>query len=701
MKKILALSLSTLLLTLSCSTKPVKTLSPPREERLQALKKSVASQSFIEAILDESEDLAKAYLQAMDAEKSGNTKLACSLFSDLSEKKALPIRDAALIHTLTDCDLSKGDLKDIWSEAKVSNYLKEAYFEYSKDLAAKKNLPAYEAEFAFALIPYKPIQSDKIKLIKRAIAIAEKESDTEKLKLYTEKLKEISPLNNTDINDQNIYTIARDFESNRKFSKARELYRQIIDGNFPLEMKVKAFNAYRTTFKVERDLKTFLAKTYEMESFLKDEHEKNLNDQKTIDAWADSQIALARAVWTNHQNYDARKILDELIAAKMGTPNQQATAQYLYGSLHLENKENAEALKRFEKASTFKITDSSLLENIQWATVWNSYLLKNNSKVVSFAESFVKRSNNPAFIAKLNYWKGKALERENKREEAEKVFNDVMEADPFGYYGIISSIELKKPLKPIPASILNTEPTGNQTLDWLIAVEEKPFAQKLVKEMDSQFKTAEERERAMSLYAQSEWYQGGMRQIYNFKMSSRNAMTEKYINVIFPTPYLKTVEALSNKYSVPKELIYGITRQESAFVPSERSWADAFGLMQMIPEKASELSKKYGIPYHDYNDLYNPEINLEMGTALLKILRERSQYKFAQTVASYNASEAVIKVWEKERFNGNYFEFIEMIPYEETRNYIKLVFRNYITYKRIMNKEEFTLDKNFFAKRFD
>jgi soluble lytic murein transglycosylase len=184
-------------------------------------------------------------------------------------------------------------------------------------------------------------------------------------------------------------------------------------------------------------------------------------------------------------------------------------------------------------------------------------------------------------------------------------------------------------------------------------------------------------------------------------MSSRNAMTEKYINVIFPTPYLKTVETLSNKYSVPKELIYGITRQESAFVPSERSWADAFGLMQMIPEKASELSKKFGIPYHDYNDLYNPEINLEMGTALLKILRERSQYKFAQTVASYNASEAVIKVWEKERFNGNYFEFIEMIPYEETRNYIKLVFRNYITYKRIMSKEEFTLDKNFFAKRFD
>jgi soluble lytic murein transglycosylase len=89
-----------------------------------------------------------------------------------------------------------------------------------------------------------------------------------------------------------------------------------------------------------------------------------------------------------------------------------------------------------------------------------------------------------------------------------------------------------------------------------------------------------------------------------------------------------------------------------------------------------------------------------MGTALLKDLREKFNYKFVQSVAAYNASENVIKVWEKERFTGDYFEFIEMIPYEETRNYIKLVFRNYMTYKRITSKEEFIIDKDFFAKPF-
>lgn len=700
MKKILTLCPFILLFLSSCATRPVKVVSPPRAERLLLLKKSLASKSSEIFPLDESENLAKDYLQALEAEKTGETKLACNLFSDLADKKSLPIKEAALVHTLHDCDLSKGNLEDIWSEAKIPSYLKETYFEYSKDLAAKKKMLPYEAEFSFALIPYQTVHTEKVKLIKRAMAIAQELSDAEKLKLYTEKLKEISPLNNTDINEKNIYAIARDFESNRKFSKARELYKQIIDGNFPLEEKVKAFNAYKTTYKVERDLKTFLSKTYEMESFLKEEMNRNPDDQKYVEAWVDSKIALAKAVWTNHQNTEARKIIDGLISSKLGSLNQKAMAQYVYGSLHLENKENAEALKRFEKANSFKVTDNALLENIQWAIVWNYYLLKNYSKVASYAENFAKKSNNQYFVVKLNYWRAKSLLRSGKKEEANAVFSSVNSSDPFGYYGIISTINLKKPLQPIVPQTANIESTGILALDWLAALDETTFSQKLLRGIDSQFKTYKEREKSMSLYYLTKWYQGGMRQIYNFKPSDRNAMTEKYINVVFPTPYYETIESLATKYSVPKELVYAITRQESAFVPSERSWADAFGLMQMIPEKATELSKKYAIPYHDYNDLYNPETNIEMGTALLKILREKFQYKFAQSVAAYNASDEVIKIWEKERFNGNYFEFIEMIPYEETRNYIKLVFRNFITYKRITSKEEFMLDENFFARPF-
>lgn len=675
-------------------------MSPPSANRLEVLKKSLSQEDITREVQNESEDLAKDYLIAAKAEKEGNTNLACSLFSDLSDNNNFAIKEAALVHSLADCDFSASSLASIWKKSSIPNYLKEAYTEISLKLAIKKNLPIYEAQFSFDLITYRPVQAEKIKLIKRALLIAGILKDELKIKSYTDRLNEISPLHNTEITDQNIYAVARDFETNRKFDKARTLYQQIIEGEFSIDDKVKAYNALRTSYKVERDLKTFLIKTSEMEEFLKSEMEKNPDDQKTIEYWVDSKIAYAKAIWTDHKNLEARKILDELIASQKGSINQMASIQLTYGSLHLEVKENASALKRYENAGIFKVSDASLGENIQWAIVWNNYLLKQDEKVVAYADTFSKKSNNPNFTAKLNYWKAKALVRLKRVDEARDVFLSVNATDPFGYYGLIATIDLKIPLTPIAKTEINQEPTGIHILDWLIAMDEKIFAQKYLKEIDSQFKTPAQRERAMSLYAQTEWYQGGMRQIYNFKMSSRNAMTEKYINVVFPVPYLNSVERLAGKYSVPKELVYGITRQESAFVPSERSWADAFGLMQMIPEKAKELSKKHSIPYKDYNDLYNPEINLEMGTALLKDLREKFKFKFVQSVAAYNASEDVIAVWEKERFNGNYFEFIEMIPYEETRNYIKLVFRNYMTYKRIMATEDFTIDKDFFSKPY-
>ena len=144
-----------------------------------------------------------------------------------------------------------------------------------------------------------------------------------------------------------------------------------------------------------------------------------------------------------------------------------------------------------------------------------------------------------------------------------------------------------------------------------------------------------------------------------------------------------------------------ISRQESNFNPRARSWADAFGLMQVIPEKASEISQKYHIQYNSIEDLYDPSVSTKIGIALLSELRHKNQGKFIQSTASYNASPNVVSKWEKERFNGNYLEFIESIPYEETRNYIKLVFRNYVTYKRILSEKSIILENNFFDKSFN
>lgn len=698
MKKILI----TLLLLSGCSSSPVIPVKTPESSRLTQLKSALASGKMPFEVENNSEEMAKFYLEGRMAEENGNLRLACEKFEEIAQEKAFPIYQVARYHTLMDCDYSKSELIGIWSEFESPSYLRESYLETSLKLAQKYNIERFVAEFSYELSRFKQVQSEKVALLKNALAIAEKLELHEKREQYFKRLVEVSPLFSKEVNKDNIFAVAKDYESNRLFEKARSLYREIIfSDQYDSALRIKTYNSYRTSFKVERDLKMFLEKTGEMEKWLKAMLDLAPDSIELQHAWIDSKIAYARAIWTDHQNLEARKILDDAIATKLGKEDQLATIYWVYGSLHVEVKEFEQAITKFQKALNFNPLDTALLENIQWAIVWNKYLLKKDDQVIKDVNKYVAKSSNPNFYHKLNFWKAKSLERLGKTQEARELFKKTLTDDMFGYYGIISAMELEESLPPVPATVINTDPTGILILDWLIAMEEESHAAKYLKEIDSQFKTIAERERAMSLYAQTKWFQGGMRQIFSFPLSKRNAYTEKFISVVFPTPYEDLISQFAGKYNVPKELVYAIIRQESAFNPNVRSWADAFGLMQMIPEKASELSKKYQIPYREFNDLYEPALNLELGTVLLSELRELFKAKFAQSVASYNASTDVIAVWERERFNGNYLEFIEMIPYEETRNYIKLVFRNYITYKRILKNEPQYIDKKFFELPFN
>lgn len=697
MKKILL----TLLLLTSCSSRPINPIQVPNNARLSMIKEQVSLGKTEAESLDLSDKVAKKYLEALKSESVGNKALACKLFESLSENRDFPLNQTALVHMLSNCFFSKRELKSLWNKTSIANYLKETYFEASLKLAEQFEIDEAIADFSFELASLKQVQAEKVSLLKRAIEIAQRLKLPTLEQKYFTKLTEVSPIYSTEINKENIYKIARDYESNRQFEKARSMYLDIINEDYPLEEKIKAYNAYRTSYKVARNLKVFLEKTGEMELFLRQLLNETPDDEKLQEAWVEAKINYARAIWTEHMNAEARVILDDVIDRNIGTQNQLATVYWIYGSLHVESKENKEALLKYEKAAQFKVTSADQQENIQWALVWNKYLVKKYKDVVLDADKFVKKSINPNFINKLNFWKGRALLKMNKLDEAREVFATTAENDSFGYYGLVAAMENKTPISPLLPSTIINEPIGNLILDWLISMEEKFYATKYLKEINSQFKTIAQRERAMSLYAQTGWYQGGMLQIYNFPMKMRDELTKKHVSVIYPTPYKDLFDKHSKKYNLSEALPYAITRQESAFNPTVRSWADAFGLMQMIPEKASELSKKYNIPYKDVNDLYKPDPNIEMGVALLSELHARFKGKFAQNVAAYNASTSVIDVWERERFNGDYLEFIEMIPYEETRNYIKLVFRNYMTYKRLLSNEEFLIPEDFFATPFN
>jgi soluble lytic murein transglycosylase len=105
--------------------------------------------------------------------------------------------------------------------------------------------------------------------------------------------------------------------------------------------------------------------------------------------------------------------------------------------------------------------------------------------------------------------------------------------------------------------------------------------------------------------------------------------------------------------------------------------------MQLIPATAARVAVRLGLPPPSQERLFDPEINLTLGTQYLKELLERYSNNWHKALAAYNAGEAAVDRWEREIGTDDIEEFVEQIPYVETRGYVKLVLRNHRIYKRL------------------
>jgi len=698
MKKILCFSV--LLFSWACSTPQKPPLKAPAFSKISSIKSS----NIDNLQKSSAEALAKKSFLARNALTKGNYEEACSIWDDLQDISEFPLNDLMSLFILENCPINKSLFKKILNKNIEKKFYKEDFLKIAIKYGRELKLDEELAQLLFEYSEYIKSNSEKIKFLEEALSIARKNSKDDKDEINQKiigKLIKIKPSTYATLTNENAFAIAKDYESRREFEKAQLLYLEIIKNSSELDLQAKAYNAYRMSFKVNRDLKTFLEKTKEMEIFFNQLSKSNPDDKKIQEIWNESAINLSRALWTEHQNKEADEVLTQILEKKTCNANQCSQTTFIKAQMALEEKSYTQALMHLKSALKYNIKDQNLKENIQWNLIFNSYLAKKYKDVIKLAPKFYSNQVNPHFTSKLKYWEGKAWQKLDKNSEANKIFQELLDSDAFNYYGILSSMELGVSLSSIPNFIPPLTESGDNILDWLIVIDEKKHAQSYLKTIDHKFKTFNERERAYQYYHHTNWYLGSMRQINFFSGPKKIELTNRYAHLIFPYPYLDQAKKISEAFNVPIEYVFSIIRQESSFIPTERSWADAFGLMQLTPESAKKISIEHQIPYQNFEELYLPDKNIELGVALLKSLREKFNKSFIHSTAAYNASEDAIKKWQQERFNGDYFEFIELIPYEETRNYIKLVFRNYITYKRILNNEPFTLKKDFFEKEFN
>lgn len=150
---------------------------------------------------------------------------------------------------------------------------------------------------------------------------------------------------------------------------------------------------------------------------------------------------------------------------------------------------------------------------------------------------------------------------------------------------------------------------------------------------------------------------------------------------LYPLAYRDTVERLSKKYSIDPLLVYSVMREESRFDSGARSPAGAIGLMQLMPGTASVIDRNLNLGIKSSRDLLDGESNLHIGIYYLSRLGEEfGSYPYA--IAAYNAGEETVRKWLQKGKYKSTDEFIEDIPYIETRNYVKRVITTFFEYKR-------------------
>ena len=174
-----------------------------------------------------------------------------------------------------------------------------------------------------------------------------------------------------------------------------------------------------------------------------------------------------------------------------------------------------------------------------------------------------------------------------------------------------------------------------------------------------------------------------IRNAFPFHVSATGDLLPRPIwELFYPLPYREHVERYARARGLNPYLVAGLIRQESTFNPRVRSRAGARGLMQIIPATGRQLARQERRKYAT-RDLYNPEINIRYGTRYLKDVLGRFNGRVDYALAGYNAGPHRVKRWTGMDMSIDPEIFIEDIPFDETRAYVKLVLRNEMLYRRL------------------
>jgi len=375
-------------------------------------------------------------------------------------------------------------------------------------------------------------------------------------------------------------------------------------------------------------------------------------------------------------------------------------------------KENEKAISMWQELNTKYPNSYEAM-----ISLWKAARYYDNEENYTFAlnayRELVERFSKSSRGDDANYWMAKTLQKLGLKEKADTAYKELILNYPLSYY---------------TEKVLENRSELNTSFPFL------NFKEKKLKEIEkflSEFSTINDRSKLLllkaELFKEISFFEEAIIELQEaldndpgnisilFKLSDTYKENEDYYNSLYfaeiifsylvekqeweemplelwenlyPDYYSHLIEDYAQKYEIDPLVVLAIIREESRFNPWNESVVGARGLMQIMLSTGEWIAEKINLINYNDEMLFSPEVNIDLGCWYIQYLNERFSDDLILALSGYNAGPGTTSRWLEKYNISDPDNFIENIPYDETRGYIKKVLKSYLMYERIVQFSE-------------
>jgi soluble lytic murein transglycosylase len=360
---------------------------------------------------------------------------------------------------------------------------------------------------------------------------------------------------------------------------------------------------------------------------------------------------------------------------------------------HQKNAEDEAALRWWRRLLD-EYPDGLYVETAAWRVGWGEYRAKRFDRAAHTWERVARLRPPGSATPGLLYWAGRAHLARGELDRARWLLLETVDRFKHSYHGLRARAQLSRlGITPAPPPTPPAEPGAEPRPDDSLPEHRMERLRQLLlierlDEAAAELRRMGRSARVRGTLAWVEWRRGRFRTAIailkgvfpHWVSAAGDRLPREVWEILYPLPYEEELRREASENGLDPSLVAGLVLQESAFDPAAVSRAGARGLMQIMPATGRQLARQKRVRFRT-SSLYDPKTSLALGTLYLRRISDRFDGAVDKVLVGYNAGPHRVNAWTSHRPGIAEEEFIETLPFTETRFYVRNVLANREAYR--------------------